>query len=179
MTQKRAKYTVAQVANYILGYFFIKEKEITLRMLQFLLQQANGWHIHFYGSRLFDEPIVHWKSGPVIPSIYYYYRNKKIGSQNPICDYVTIYELDNQPDLGFIPRITYKDKETRRVINAVLENYENINAEELEILIDRLYRLFPEIKENKNSAIPDIFIEENSVYEIERFFKKRKEFKKL
>ena len=115
MEQKRAKYTVAQVANYILGYFFANNIPITPQKLQFLIQEAYGWHLVFTGERLFDEPIVHWKSGPDISSIYYYYRNKKIGSQNPICDYVTIYELDNQPDLGSIPRITYEDKETRRV----------------------------------------------------------------
>ena len=68
MEQKRAKYTVAQVANYILGYFFANNIPITPQKLQFLRQEAYGWHLVFTGERLFDEPIVAWANKPTTES---------------------------------------------------------------------------------------------------------------
>ena len=63
MEQKRAKYTVAQVANYILRYYHNNNMRITPFRLQFLVYQAYGWYLAITGERLFDEPIEAWGCG--------------------------------------------------------------------------------------------------------------------
>ena len=80
MTNRRARYTAAHIANYILRYFHVNKKEITHLKLQKLLYIAYGWNLVLNKEhpRLFDESIQAWKLGPVIPSVYYYYKNKKL-----------------------------------------------------------------------------------------------------
>ena len=78
MTNRRARYTAAHIANYILRYFHVNQLEITHLKLQKLLYIAYGWNLVLNKEhpRLFDESIQAWKLGPVIPSVYYYYKGE-------------------------------------------------------------------------------------------------------
>ena len=132
MTNRRARYTPAHIANYILRYFHVNKKEITHLKLQKLLYIAYGWNLVLNKEhpRLFDESIQAWKLGPVIPSVYYYYKNKKeIGDEDYIFSYGDENFVESIPSK--IPVIDKNDDQTLKIVNAVIEKYKDVNASDL------------------------------------------------
>ena len=124
MTNRRARYAAAHIANYILRYFHVNKLEITHLKLQKLLYIAYGWNLVLNKEhpRLFDESIQAWKLGPVIPSVYYYYKNQKeIGDE----DY--IFSFDDESIPSKIPVIDKNDDQTLKIVNAVIEKYKNFD----------------------------------------------------
>lgn len=179
MTNQRAKYTSAHVANYILGYFFVYKKEITLLKLQKLLYIAYGWNLVLdrENPRLFDEPIVAWKYGPVVPSIYYYFKDKT-DSRNAIHTYVVGFDENDKIDLNAIPIIPEDDKHTKRIINAVLKKYGDKSGEELVNKLhepnspwSKTYNKNGIQESGRNSVISDEYIAERSEVAIDEYFK--------
>jgi uncharacterized phage-associated protein len=75
-TPERSPLTAPEVANYILRKFFEDNIEITPLKLQKIVYITYGWYLAITNKRLFEEPIVAWDLGPVIPSIYYFYKGK-------------------------------------------------------------------------------------------------------
>ena len=128
--QPPAKYTSAHVANYILKTFFKENIEITPIKLQKLLYICYGWNLAFSNKKLFDEPIQAWKWGPVVPSIYYYYRKMK---EVPNNYYVGVFDEEkfDYSSLEMVPIIPEDDEETTDVLKLVLSNYKNKSAFDL------------------------------------------------
>lgn len=123
MTNRRARYTAAHIANYILRYFRVNKKEITHLKLQKLLYIAYGWNLVLNKEhpRLFDESIQAWKLGPVIPSVYYYYKGEW-----EITNYIYSGEEQNP-----ILSIKEDDYNTINIVNAVINCYGNKDAMDL------------------------------------------------
>lgn len=70
-----AELTAKQVADYFLS--LVDEDcgdSITNLKIQKLLYYAQGFHLAIFDEPLFDEPIVGWKYGPVIESLYHEYK---------------------------------------------------------------------------------------------------------
>lgn len=72
-------YTAQQVAEWFLAYNQIRLVEdgadcISNLKLQKLLYYAQGSYLGITGNVLFDDPIVAWKHGPVVESIYHRYK---------------------------------------------------------------------------------------------------------
>jgi uncharacterized phage-associated protein len=137
MTNRRARYTAAHIANYILRYFHVNKLEITHLKLQKLLYIAYGWNLVLNKEhpRLFDESIQAWKLGPVIPSVYYYFKGKW-----RIEDYMDGEEQNP------IPSIKEDDLRTINIVNAVINFYGNRDARDL-----------VEIVHNKNSPWDKVY----------------------
>lgn len=86
------------IANSFLKLSFAEQNLITPMKLQKLIYFAYKKHLKDYEEKLFIEPFMKWKYGPVLESVYNAY--KKYGS-NPISQYsniidgsVTIINLD-------------------------------------------------------------------------------------
>lgn len=74
------KYNANQVAEWFLAYNNIKMTEngadpITNLKLQKLLYYAQGTYMAVVKKRLYSDPIMAWKHGPVVEKVYYYYRD--------------------------------------------------------------------------------------------------------
>lgn len=184
MTNQRAKYTIAHVANYILQYFFVYKKEITPLKLQKLLYIAYGWNLvlNKENPRLFDEPIVAWKYGPVVPSIYYYFRDKT-DDKNRIEDnmYVASFDEENGNIDYNVAIIPDSDIETRRIINAVLDRYGEQTGEDLVNKLhekgspwDKVYNKNGVEGSGKNSVLNDYEIAERSGIAIDKYIESKK-----
>lgn len=66
-----ATYSAAQIANYFIRRSLEENKPISPMKLQKLVYYAYGWYWAFKNDKLFDEPILAWKYGPVIDSLYH------------------------------------------------------------------------------------------------------------
>jgi uncharacterized phage-associated protein len=71
----------ANVAQYIVKFFQECEDPVTNLKLQKLLYYVQGWHLGIYNKPIFNEDFQAWVHGPVIPEIYFQYKEN---SWNPI-----------------------------------------------------------------------------------------------
>jgi len=72
---KKRKLTCFDVAQYFLSMVDEDEGDyMTNLKLQKLLYYAQGFHLSCYDTPLFDENIEAWAHGPVIPELYFEYR---------------------------------------------------------------------------------------------------------
>ena len=62
--------TAQNVANFFVSQFQKAGDPVTNLKLQKLLYYAQGWHLAFTESPLFDERIEAWPHGPVVPPVY-------------------------------------------------------------------------------------------------------------
>lgn len=85
--------SVYEIAEYFVRFFEKKMDNITHLKLQKLLYYAQGIAFGRYNKRLFNEPFLAWKHGPVVKAIYDKY---KILHENPLSTDmdVTISEIE-------------------------------------------------------------------------------------
>lgn len=105
----KAKYNVTEIANW-----FINELHPEPLKLQKLLYFAQGYSYAFNDKPLFDEDIEAWVHGPVVPSVYYKYKNFVF---NPITIEHENVNLDN---------------ETLEILNYVKNNFSKYDSKYLE-----------------------------------------------
>lgn len=73
----------AAATNYIIENLTKRNvRDLTNLKLQKLLYFAYGIHLYLFDERLFEDEIQAWDLGPVIPSIYYEFKDH--GKNNPI-----------------------------------------------------------------------------------------------
>lgn len=120
-----AKYDALDVAEYILCYCEnILNNPITNLQLQKILYYVQGKYIAKYKEPLFDNDMEAWSYGPVIPDVYYEYKNFV---SNPITGIYS--QIEN----------LFEDDETELIKNIVNETY-NMNVWEL---VNRTHRESP------------------------------------
>jgi uncharacterized phage-associated protein len=173
-TPERSPLTAPEVANYILRKFFEDNIEITPLKLQKIVYITYGWFLVIAKKRLFDEPILAWKLGPVIPSIYYFYKGKdRIKNK----EYIFINEDYNQesteinfpfPDFEVFPDKLYSHFSA--TANMVYRSYKNKSATELVSILhkagspwDKVYNRNNEIASGKNKPLLDEDIKQKSL----------------
>jgi len=124
-----AQYEPSHIANYLL-WRANKEgiKDMSPLKLIKLIYFCYAWFLVTYDKPLFEEKIVAWKHGPVIPSIYHEF--KRFGS-NPITSYSTCLEIDDRNAKTSYPVVDPKDNDTFLVLDAVWDNYKNRTGWEL------------------------------------------------
>lgn len=66
-------YSVIDIANYVIDYGSQNQKEITNLRLQKILYYIQGYFLKMYDKPAFNEEIVAWPYGPVVPEAYYTY----------------------------------------------------------------------------------------------------------
>lgn len=85
-------YSAIAIANYFIQNALEKGVGLTNLRLQKTLWFAHATFYHDKGRRLFDDPVVAWPLGPVVPSVYYLAR--PYGAR-PISDLLTAFDLEN------------------------------------------------------------------------------------
>lgn len=73
-------YNVMDVARFVVNYSIDIGRPVSNLKLQKLLYFIQVAFIRCYGVPCFDEPIVHWRHGPVVESVYQKY--KAYGAEN-------------------------------------------------------------------------------------------------
>jgi uncharacterized phage-associated protein len=70
-------YKALDIANKILAKASSSDSEelISNMKLQKLLYYQQGFHLAYFGTPLFDEEIEAWMYGPVVPAVYYWFKN--------------------------------------------------------------------------------------------------------
>ena len=114
------------VANYFLDHAEIDSIPITPLKLIKLVYIAYGWHIALIEKKLFDEPILAWKHGPVIESLYHEFKNF---GNSPI--FRRSYDFDLDSGDFYIPIIEKKEEQTLFILSKVWLSYKEFTASQL------------------------------------------------
>ncbi len=73
-------YTALDIANYFLFKAQEEDQELLSNLkLQKLVYYAQGIHLADQGTPLFEDKIIAWQYGPVIPDLYHKYKNYGAG----------------------------------------------------------------------------------------------------
>lgn len=69
-------YKVLDIANKIISKTDLEHGDtISNLKLQKMMYYQQGFHLAYFGTPLFDEDIVAWQYGPVVPSVYKEYKS--------------------------------------------------------------------------------------------------------
>ena len=175
-TLKMEKYTPSHIANYFLWRAWEEGvKDMTMQKLIKLVYIAYGWNLVMNNNqpKLFEEPILAWKYGPVISSIYYEFR--KFGNK-PIIKggYSAIFggygSSDFGDDLESVPTIDENDTIAIKILNAEWNNYINYDDVELRVIANTIWQ--NALKQGLNTRLDDSEIKEFFTAELTKLIKK-------
>ena len=125
MTEKNNNpYRPAHIANYILWKVWKANIEITQMKLIKLVYIAYGWNLVINDDQtLFEEDILAWEHGPVIPSIYDEF---KVFGSRPITkgNYAGDFNTETG-ELLSVPIVSENDSDILKVLNAAWDNYKH------------------------------------------------------
>jgi uncharacterized phage-associated protein len=76
----RSPYPALTMAKWFIAWAEAEDEELSNLKLQKLLYYAQGHYLAEYGRPLFTEQIQAWSHGPVVPTVYYEYKDS--GSSN-------------------------------------------------------------------------------------------------
>ena len=73
-----AKYDAVDIAEYVLWYCENElKKPITNLILQKMLYYVQGYYFKKYNEPIFDNTIEAWQYGPVVPDVYFIYKDNR------------------------------------------------------------------------------------------------------
>lgn len=144
-----ARYTAQQIADWFLTHnqmYVIDEdaEMISPLKLQKLLYYAQGTYLGIKGEKLFDDPILAWKHGPVVEGIYYRYKN--YGYHGIPAEDIAA------PDI---------DKETQSILQSVYETFGQFSAWKLRDMThdETPWQNTPQGEVMDTNMIKDYFVE--------------------
>lgn len=144
-----ARYTAQQIADWFLTHnqmYVIDEdaEMISPLKLQKLLYYAQGTYLGIKGEKLFDDPILAWKHGPVVEGIYYRYKN--YGYHGIPAEDIAA------PDI---------DKETQSILQSVYETFGQFSAWKLRDMThdETPWQNTPQGEAMDTNMIKDYFVE--------------------
>lgn len=144
------KISASDVAKYVIKVFQECEDPITNLKLQKLLYYIQGWHLGLYDAPVFDDDFQAWIHGPVIPKVFYEYK-----------DEFPWLPIINQLDAVSLPL------EIELHIEEVLTIYGKDSCWELEL---RIHKEDPWLIARKGVLSHDECFNEISKEELRRFF---------
>jgi len=119
-------YSPQEVANYFLKKGKTEQKEITPMKLQKLLYFAHGWYLAETGKPLLNETIEVWKYGPVVSSIYEFFKSY---GNDPIQNYVEY--ISPSGSSFYQPTLKANNKEVLDILDGVWYIYSDFSARTL------------------------------------------------
>lgn len=99
-------YNPKAIANEFLWLAESHGQELTPMKIQKLVYYTHGWHLAIKGKPLIDEQVEAWPFGPVIPSLYYAFR--EFGSEvvlNPGVIYKALPSSTGDEDVEYVEHI--------------------------------------------------------------------------
>ncbi len=124
-------YPSGSVANYFLAKGLEEGIKISPLKLQKLVYYAHGWQLATVNEPLIDEPIYAWPYGPVIPSLYYEFR--EFGNE-PITEVAS--EIDDANGV-LVPYVIPKNSRDLGVLQSVWDGYKGFSAVQLSNMTHR------------------------------------------
>jgi uncharacterized phage-associated protein len=104
-----------EVAKYLLSLVDDEKGQIISNLaLQKLLYYCQGYYLGSTGEKLFEEDIIAWRYGPVVPTVYEEYKRNE-------CRALPTNELTNE----IVNKMT---KEQREIIETVFDYYKGYSA---------------------------------------------------
>ncbi|GDX35881.1 hypothetical protein LBMAG18_03920 [Alphaproteobacteria bacterium] len=174
---KNTSYSSAHIANYFLWRAWREEVQITPMKLIKLVYIAYGWNLVINQNKLFNEKILAWDYGPVIPSIFHEF--KRFG-KDPITkgNYATDGDCHSETgELLSVPIVSGDDNEVLKVLNAEWEIYKFKDGLELSKITHEegsAWSIAYKQGAGKNSVLSDDDIKKRSSEAINRLIKKSK-----
>ena len=158
-------YSPGHVANFMLERGEKESRAITQMKLQKLVYIGYGWALVF-NETLFEDPILAWKHGPVIRSLYDEF--KHYGNE-PITERSIEWDLD---DCEFTePEIPDSDEKSRIILGKVWDVYKHFTASALRNKTHEEGSPWSTTweKDGKNSPIPPELIREHFKMKIKQY----------
>ena len=116
-------YTATQVANFFIEKAVEEGKQMSHIKLQKLVYIGYGWALALLGKELFREPIMAWKHGPVIDSVYHSFKHY---GRRMIDKPAQEFDLD---EFDIVTRkIPDTDTDVSAVLTKVWDVYKNFSA---------------------------------------------------
>ncbi len=124
-------YNVMDVARFIVNYSIEIKRPVSNLKLQKLLYYVQAEFVRWFNKPCFDDPIIHWRHGPVVESVYQKY--KAYGSDNILDKESKYLSFEfNFPTMEFTP--VWKDYNENifefqhlSMIKQVIERYKDIS----------------------------------------------------
>ncbi|MBQ4480508.1 MAG: DUF4065 domain-containing protein [Victivallales bacterium] len=115
-------YSATAIANYFIQETTANDELLTNLRLQKILYFAHATYYKKNHKRLFDDPIVAWFLGPVVPSVYY--AVKSLGT-NVITDLLTVYDQEK----GIcIPVVRPDDADIKEHLSQIKKLFEHVTT---------------------------------------------------
>ncbi|MCI9101812.1 MAG: DUF4065 domain-containing protein [Lachnospiraceae bacterium] len=147
-------YNVMDVARFIVNYSIDIGRPVSNLKLQKLLYFVQVAFIRYYGVPCFEEPIVHWRHGPVVESVYQKY--KAYGAENITDKEMEYYSFSF--DLESMSFITERRKYTENIfefghcflIRTIVEQYKDVSPWDM---VELTHKEAPWKETNRNEEI--------------------------
>jgi uncharacterized phage-associated protein len=143
---------VLAVANYFLDLADRDAIPVNQLKLQKLVYIAHGWHLAITNRPLFDDEIVAWPHGPVIPKLYHEFKHcgdEEILTRGfeyrPELDEVHEFSLNSDDSNLTVDQLL----ETTRILNRVWEQYHRFTDSQLSQMTHQQNTPWYEIAKNK------------------------------
>ncbi len=112
-------YETSLVTNAILERAFKEARyDVTPMKLQKLLYFLNGWHLAVTGNPAIGEEFKAWQYGPVVPSVYRYFKGF---GKNGINEYMKDFDISTGEFKAYV--VPSQQKEFYDILDAVWERY--------------------------------------------------------
>ncbi len=121
-------YSAKAIANYFIDLARDDGRGVDPMKLLKLIYFAHGWKLALDGTPLINEPIEAWKYGPVVPSIYHFF--KKYGSGN-IRENATEWSTEEDGFVAYEPRVPNDDAYVRMFLDRVWSLYADMTGVQL------------------------------------------------
>ena len=125
------------VANYFIDLAKRDNKPITQLGLMKRVYIAHGFSLALNGKSLLDprfDKVEAWKYGPVIPSVYHYFKQYKAV---PITEKAVVMEWDDKTCTPLFPDPALKDEYAKKVVEMVWKRYNDFSDNEMVALTHR------------------------------------------
>ena len=119
-------YSPQHVANFFLDAAEAEGRTLDPLKLMKLVYIGYGWVLSLTGRRLFEEPILAWKHGPVVRSIYDEFKRYRSGS---ITHRATEFDLDTWEQVE--PSIPPEDDVARMILGKAWAAYKGFSGWQL------------------------------------------------
>lgn len=169
------EYTPSAIANNIL--WIAKEEDVSITPMQLmkLVYFVYGWTYALTGRKLFNEPIVAWKYGPVIQSLYYQFQS--FGS-NPINNFAVINSRNEDGEIidKKYPIVDPNDEDVFNVLKLVWNGYKSRDGWNLSNLTHERDSAWDKAwRQGRDTPLNDEDIKERSLKGIHRIYDSEKE----
>lgn len=169
-----APYSSKAVANSFLDIAKANNvADISPMKLQKLIYYAHAWHLAFLGQPLIKEEVQAWKFGPVIPDVYFEF--KECGNSS-ITARATELKFEEKQLTLETPTVPAEDKNANELIAEVFRVYGKLSPIQLSNLTHGENEPWRQVANQYGAELPRNIEIPNSL--IESCFKKRLEEKK-